>query len=292
MNRTTAELVEPHLPSLRRFSYALSGEKGDANLAALLELLIASQGALRRDLAPRKAVFQLFIELWSAASAKEPLAQSKDAGVVETRIAAVGGRARQAFLLAALEDFSERDIAVVLRTEVEEVRRLLDIASSQIFEQIAAKILLLEEDALLTLDMERLVEEMGHKVAGAAANEWEAVILAKRAKPDLVLMDVSPGGENSAIEAAIEILDTLKVPIIVITEKPERVADSRLHPAFIMQKPFEPRDLEAMINQSLFFEMSASVRPGAASPALRRNSVRRARAQRQPQFCAAPRFSS
>ena len=63
------------------------------------------------------------------------------------------------------------------------------------------KILIADDEALLRLDLREMLEEAGHTVAGEAENGKNAVSLAERERPDLVIMDVKMP-EMDGLEAA------------------------------------------------------------------------------------------
>ena len=66
--------IAPLLPDVRRFSAALNGSRasGDAYLTATLEYLLEDLSAFRRDLPPRLALYQLYLDVWSATCLSPP----------------------------------------------------------------------------------------------------------------------------------------------------------------------------------------------------------------------------
>jgi CheY-like chemotaxis protein len=262
MNETTAALVGRHLPYLRRFSRALNGsqEHGDAYVVAMLETLVADQMMFRRDLEPKIALYQLFMQIWNSI----PINQRSDpvpfgnGGVVERRIETLTPRPRQAFLLAALEEFSTSEVATILETTEDEVRNLVDSASKEIAAQIGARVLIIEDEPMIAFEIENLVTEIGHEVVGIASTRREAVDLAKRTHPDLVLADIQLGDGSSGIDAANDILENVKIPVIFITAYPERLlTGDQIEPTFLVTKPFRPEMVKALVSQALFFDLKA-----------------------------------
>src|SRR5690606_41600653 len=63
-----ATVIAPHLPYLRRFARALTGSQssGDAYVAAALEALVEDPDSFPTHMAPRAALFQVFLKLWSS----------------------------------------------------------------------------------------------------------------------------------------------------------------------------------------------------------------------------------
>ena len=65
---TISSSIAPHLPYLRRFARAVSGAQtsGDAYALATLEAIVADTHALRKDLEPRVALYQVFLRVWGS----------------------------------------------------------------------------------------------------------------------------------------------------------------------------------------------------------------------------------
>jgi CheY-like chemotaxis protein len=270
MNETTADLVGRQLPYLRRFSRALNGsqEHGDAYVVAMLETLVADQRIFRRNLEPRIAVYQLFMHIWNSIpinQQSDPVPFANNGGVVEKRIETLTPRPRQAFLLAALEEFSTSEIATILESSEDEVRQLVDSASREIAAQIGAKVLIIEDEPMIAFEIENLVTEIGHEVVGVATTRREATELARKTRPDLVLADIQLGDGSSGIDAANDILEYIKVPLIFITAYPERLlTGNQMEPTFLVTKPFKSEMVKALISQALFFDTKAGASRDAA----------------------------
>jgi DNA-binding LytR/AlgR family response regulator len=93
---------------------------------------------------------------------------------------------------------------------------------------------------------------MGHTIVGMAADQAEAIELAKKMAPGLVLTDIDLGSGGSGLIAAQEILRSIDVPIIFITAHPEQLlTGERLEPAYLVTKPFEADVLRVTISQAL-----------------------------------------
>lgn len=262
MTGSIAELITPELPYLRRFARALSGsqEAGDAYVVAMLETLVADARSFRTDIPARTAVYQTFLQVWNAMpiNHKTAPAESSVTGTADRRIETLTPLPRQAFLLAALEEFSTADIATILRISESEARRNLDLAGKEISEQIAARVMIIEDEPLIALDIENLVTEIGHSVLGIATTRSEAVDLARKTKPGLILADIQLADGSSGIDAVNDILKELAAPVIFITAYPERLlTGDRAEPTFLITKPFKPEMVKAVISQALFFDLKA-----------------------------------
>jgi CheY-like chemotaxis protein len=80
-----------------------------------------------------------------------------------------------------------------------------------------SKILVVDDEAIITMQLERRLTAMGYSVAGMAASGEGAVEKARSIRPDLVLMDIVMPGEMNGIEAARIITTELGIPVVFIT---------------------------------------------------------------------------
>jgi CheY-like chemotaxis protein len=169
-------------------------------------------------------------------------------------LAAVSPLARQAFLLVSVEAFTPQEAAEVLDVDAAKLAALLDRASQEISRQVATEIMIIEDEPLIAIDIEQMVESLGHSVTGIARTKDEAIALYETTKPNMVLADIQLADGSSGIDAVNEILKTAAVPVIFITAFPERLlTGERPEPTFLVTKPFNPEMVKALISQALFF---------------------------------------
>jgi two-component system cell cycle sensor histidine kinase/response regulator CckA len=112
------------------------------------------------------------------------------------------------------------------------------------------RILIVEDEALVALDIEKRLKALEYDVAGIASSGQEAIELIASASPDLILMDVHLKGEMDGIEAAAYINQHHDMPIVFLTA----FADARTvqraklaEPYGYLIKPFNERDLQTTI---------------------------------------------
>src|SRR5688500_13439523 len=177
---------------------------------------------------------------------------------VEQRLSNITPKPRQAFLLVALEGLSEDDAAKVLDVDVPSLRRLVEESGRELAAEIATDVLIIEDETFIAMDLEGLVENLGHHVLGVARTHTAALTLAKAKRPGLILADIQLADGSSGLEAVNELLRTFEVPVIFSTAYPERfLTGERPEPAFLIAKPFQPATVSAVISQVLFFERKA-----------------------------------
>jgi len=261
---TLSTRIAPHLPYLRRFSRAVTGSQtsGDAYVATTLEALIADVTIFPEASSDRIALYKLFSQLFSSSAVRIPNPQPHF--VWEQRaarnLANLAPTPRQAFLLVAVEGFTNEQAAEILDSSDEEFTRLIEQASREISRQVATDILIIEDEPLIAMDIEQLVESLGHNVVGIARTHKEAVALYGKTHPKMILADIQLADGSSGIDAVNDILSTEALPVIFITAFPERLlTGERPEPTFLVTKPFNPDMVKALISQALFFDEGSRV---------------------------------
>ncbi len=256
-------MVSQFLPFLRRYARALTGNQasGDAYVAATLEALVADQSLLNDPQGPRVALFRLFTRIWNSLPVNGEADAPETTLPGDNRLAVITPLPRQAFLLVALEGFSEPDAARILDVEVIKLRALVEESGRELASEIATDVLIIEDETFIAMELETLVEALGHRVIGIARTHAEAVALAKKKRPGLILADIQLADGSSGMEAVHELLGQFEAPVIFITAYPERfLTGMRPEPAFLIAKPFQPATVSALASQALFFGQTAKRR--------------------------------
>ena len=164
---------------------------------------------------------------------------------------------RQALLLTAMEGFTPEDAAYLIEVDTDEVDSLVAEALAEIEKQTRARVLIIEDEPIIAMDIETIVRDLGHDVTGVAVTRDEAVALAMEDRPGLVLADIQLADDSSGIDAVKDILAEFDVPVIFITAFPERLlTGERPEPTFLITKPFQRSTVKAAISQALFFDES------------------------------------
>ena len=272
---TKSDVLAQELPKLRRYARALTGSQasGDAYVASALEGLLEDPAMLDQASSPRVALYKMFTTIWNSLDInRQPdLELSASAERHLTRITPLP---RQAFLLLTLEELSEVAAAEVLGVDVPEVRRLADEAGREMAAEIATDILIIEDEPMISMELESLVESLGHTVAGVARTHSESIARAKAHRPGMILADIRLADASSGLDAVNELLGLFEVPVVFITAYPEQfLTGTRPEPTFLIPKPFQPATVSAVISQALFFEQRAKAHPGSRPGFARRPPV-------------------
>ncbi|MBD8892865.1 response regulator [Roseibium litorale] len=254
--------IAPQLPYLRRYARAVTGSQtsGDAYVTATLEALIADVSAFPEGSSDRVSLYKLFSKLFGSTNIEigeidSPFAWERRAA---ENLARIPAKNRQAFLLLSVEGFNQEDVSAILDVSEAEVSRLIDDAVQEISRQVATEILIIEDEPLIAMDIEQMVEGLGHTVSGIARTHKEAIELFANSSPKMILADIQLADGSSGIDAVNDILKTATIPVIFITAFPERLlTGERPEPAFLVTKPFNPDMVKALISQALFFNATA-----------------------------------
>jgi DNA-directed RNA polymerase specialized sigma24 family protein len=267
-----AHAVAQHLPYLRRYARALTGSQtsGDAYVAATLEALVKDPDLLESEDLLRVTLFRLFSTIWNSLAVNgtsDPVGSDLAA---ERNLSQITAKPRQAFLLVSVEGFSEEQAARILDVDAPTLLKLVEEAGRELAAQLATDVLIIEDEALIALDLEALVENLGHKVIGVARTRTEAATIARTKPPGLILADIQLADGSSGLDAVNDLLNTFEVPVIFITAYPERfLTGERPEPAFLISKPYQPATVSALVSQALFFERNAIQRKRRAGRRVR-----------------------
>lgn len=251
------EALAPHLPYLRRYGRALTGsqERGDGRVRATLAALSVGDLALDEGVPPRVGLYRAFHQLWSkSGGAGSDAGTDATAQRPDSLLKALGAEKRAAVLLTSVEAFSLEESAYILGQSPREVERAIVEAQEVIDRLLASRVLIIEDEPIIALDLEHLLVELGHKVVAKATTRDEAVTMARAERPGLVLADINLGEGGSGIDAVSDILSSFDIPVIFVTAYPEKLlTGERPEPAYLIAKPFLPETIQATVGQALFF---------------------------------------
>ena len=111
------------------------------------------------------------------------------------------------------------------------------------------RILLVEDDYIISMLLEKQIRRMGYEIAGKAESGEKAISLTQEEKPDLVLMDIELKGEMNGIETVTRIRNFSTVPVIYLTgnanEKTRKQAEETKPDGFLVK----PVDMDVLKQQ-------------------------------------------
>ncbi|MCH8488336.1 MAG: response regulator [Oceanicaulis sp.] len=256
------------LPYLRRYARALTGNQtsGDRYAAATMEAILADRSMLDSELGAKVSLFRAFQSVWSSSGSKlsEPENAAAPAGAearAQARMARLTPRSREALLLRVIEEFRSEEVALIMRTTPPEADALVQAAMREMEAEVPGKVMIIEDEPLIAMDIRNIVQDMGHTVTGIAPTRREAIRLGEELRPDLILADIQLADNSSGVDAVNDLLGVLgDVPVVFITAFPDRLlTGERPEPAFLITKPFTQEQVRSAVSQAIFFSSTETM---------------------------------
>lgn len=262
-NLDLAPVLEQHLPYLRRYARALSGSQrgGDRFSLLTLEAILEDRTRFDSALAPKTALFRVFHTIWDPALTSEaPDGDALEAKARE-KLSKLTPRAREALLLKMLEAFPVAEIGEILDISPDVAEDLVQTGMTEMRSAICSRVMIIEDEPIIAMDIEAIVMGMGHSVVGIARTESEATKMSAEADFDLLLADIQLADGSSGIDAVKFILgEKADLPVIFITAFPDRLlTGERPEPTYLITKPFDEEQVRSSISQALFFASAQAI---------------------------------
>ena len=118
-----------------------------------------------------------------------------------------------------------------------------------------AAILIVEDEFLVAATIKTFLERSGYEVLSIMASGEDALVIAERDRPDLVLMDIHLKGRMDGIEAADYIRNKLNIAVIFLTGyyDEETLKRANIKEDFeFLRKPCEDWQILKAIGQALY----------------------------------------
>ncbi|QIE43362.1 response regulator (plasmid) [Rhodobacteraceae bacterium SC52] len=258
-----ADQVGQNLPFLRRYARALTGSQasGDTYAAATLEAILNDATVLDGATDTRTALFRAFHKIWESSGAQVDSDETGLLGAVQDRMENLTRGAREALLLNTIEELPVSSIAQIMDVSQDEAQHLITVARQEMAQDAPGRVMIIEDEAIIAMDLDGIVRAIGHEVTGIARTAKAAVELGRKTKPDLVLADIHLADDSSGIDAVNTLLeDFTNLPVIFITAYPERLlTGERPEPAFLISKPYTEAQVRSAVSQALFFSSTATL---------------------------------
>ena len=104
----------------------------------------------------------------------------------------------------------------------------------------ALKVLVIEDNIFIALDLEGQLEEMGHDVVGIAATATKAIEMALKSVPDLAIVDLQLADGSRGQDAAFVLRAEMDIPSIIVSGSMHQVTDEEraaIRPLAMLSKP-------------------------------------------------------
>lgn len=265
-NAELADQIGTNLPYLRRYARALTGSQstGDAYASATLEAILEDTSSYSRSLDAKVALFRAFHAIWVSTGAPTAGPGEEDGPAAAARkvLMKLTPNTREALLLHTVESMPAADVAAVMQIDTSEAEMLIEIAYTEMMQYTSGRVMIIEDEAIISMDLESIVAEMGHRVTGIARTRESAIDLAGQEHCDLILSDIQLADNSSGIDAVNDILDKHgDRPVIFITAYPERLLTGEgPEPAFLISKPYTEEQVRSAVSQALFFSSTETLK--------------------------------
>ncbi|MDO5758197.1 MAG: response regulator [Rhodobacterales bacterium] len=264
-----SQQIAQHLPYLRRYARALTGSQssGDAFATATLEAILEDRAAYANDPSPRVSLFRAFRLVWQSAGAPDdaqddiPARRSLEASA-QGHMRSLTPDTRQALLLNSIEEFTPREIGDIMDVSEADAEDLIASARREIENSMAGDVLIIEDEAIIAMDLHSIVTSIGHNVTGVGRTRDAAIKLGVEKIPDLILADIQLADNSSGIDAVKALLDQIgEIPVIFITAFPERLlTGDKPEPAFVIAKPYNEDQVRSAVSQAMFFSSTETLK--------------------------------
>jgi len=262
MKQDRASEIGEYLPFLRRYARATTGSQqaGDDSVAALLNAILSDNLTIDAKLPLRIALFRALYEV--PFLTKTSTEQGKDT-IADKRLAELGSPERAALVLHTIEEMSLEDVASVISVNIGDAEELIEKGRASLSENIAGRVMIIEDEALIAMDLQALVTSQGHNVTGIARTHESAVKMGLEERPDLILADIQLADQSSGVDAVHDLLEKSgEIPVIFITAFPEiLLTGKRPEPAFLITKPYTQEQVHSAVSQAMFFASSKGIQP-------------------------------
>ncbi len=252
-----SQQVAGALPYLRRYARALTGSQGTGDKFAVttIEAILADPDIIAQATDAKVAIFQAFHVVWASAGAPLGEPDTRLSARAQDHMVNLTPNAREALLLHSIEGFRPEEIGAIMQVDPDEATDLINIAIREMQSSIEGRVLIIEDEAIIAMDISSIVQDIGHTITGIARTRAEAVKLAAQDRPDLILADIQLADNSSGIDAVNDILAQFDdIPTIFITAFPERLlTGTRPEPAFMITKPYSEDQVRSAVGQAMFF---------------------------------------
>ena len=257
-----ADEIGRHLPDLCRYARVAAGSRreGDRQVIIALEQLQRDPRRISPEGDVGLQLFKLLHDTWRVSAAdireggEDGSVEDDSAGAVSqirAELRNLSEKELRLLLLVQFEGFSLFEAAAILTIPERDAQTQLAAAYSKAEIKTPARILIIEDEAAVALDIAVALRSVGHIVVGVAPTCGRAVQLARERNPDLILADLLLRHGENGIDAIEKILGRRAVPVIYITGCPERLPDQKDRSAIsVLAKPFRPAQLLAAIAQA------------------------------------------
>ena len=115
------------------------------------------------------------------------------------------------------------------------------------------RVLIVEDEVFIAMDLEMQLIDLGQQVTGIAVSKASALDMARADRPDLALVDLRLSGPSSGTEAAAIMRAELDIPIVLVSGSLHELTEEdlvRISPVALLGKPYSPSKLAAVLAEA------------------------------------------
>jgi two-component system, response regulator PdtaR len=109
------------------------------------------------------------------------------------------------------------------------------------------RILIVEDEILIALELESLLLDAGHEVVGVAASSEEAIALGESLRPDLAFVDIHLADGPTGVDVARHLAEALHVAVVFMTANAKRIPEDCAGARGVISKPYTERGVRQAI---------------------------------------------
>lgn len=118
------------------------------------------------------------------------------------------------------------------------------------------RILVVEDEILIALELESLLQDLGHDVVGIAASSADALSLGRDLKPDLAFVDIHLSDGPTGVDVARHLSSEHEVTVLFMTANAKRIPEDFAGAWGVIAKPYTERG----VREALAYVMSGQPR--------------------------------
>lgn len=255
--------------NLKRFSHLFRGSysRGDKNIEVFVKELTSGRMMIEEGSSLRVGLYRALLHSYW----KEEAGESFSTLLVDERRDHINGekvvlprQMRLAFLLSYFERFTSQEVQQILEIDEGELQDLLATSHTEICHQLSANVLIIEDELFIAMELEEIVNGLGHWVLGIARTRSEVTKALTDLdryvlKPGLILADIQLADGSSGIDAVNDHAARSRIPVIFITAYPDRLIDrTERESTYVLKKPFTTAALRSTISQALYFSSTVA----------------------------------
>jgi CheY-like chemotaxis protein len=125
----------------------------------------------------------------------------------------------------------------------------------------ALRILVVEDEALIALELESLLDDLGHVTVGVAGTSAEAIAMGRTTAPDVALVDIHLVDGPTGIEVARALSADRRTTVVFMTANAKRIPEDFAGAIGVIAKPYSERVVASTL------DYVADRRAGRSGPA-------------------------